>query len=106
MSIEQTIAAPVEGSLSHSVSQTASPHSKAAVAAYWPQLDGLRSLAFMLVFLHHLGRVADVERATVGPLVPALPLLDSICAWGWIGVDVFFLLRFFRFYSSLFKILN
>ncbi|CAN5344871.1 acyltransferase [soil metagenome] len=89
MSIEQTIA-PVP----LTASKTAAP--KAAVAAYWPQLDGLRSLAFLLVFFHHLGRVADLERGAISPaLAPALPLLDTVCAWGWVGVDIFFSLSGF-----------
>ena len=84
--------APIEVSKS-SIAATAS---KASVAPYWPQLDGLRSLAFLLVFLHHLGRVADVERAALGSAIaPALPTLDAICAWGWVGVDVFFSLSGF-----------
>ncbi|MBA4077933.1 MAG: hypothetical protein C0508_23090, partial [Cyanobacteria bacterium PR.023] len=84
--------APIEVSKS-SITATAS---KASVAPYWPQLDGLRSLAFLLVFLHHLGRVADAERAALGSAIaPALPTLDAICAWGWVGVDVFFSLSGF-----------
>jgi peptidoglycan/LPS O-acetylase OafA/YrhL len=84
--------APIEASRS----SIAAPASKPSVAPYWPQLDGLRSLAFLLVFLHHLGRVADVERAALGSAIaPALPALDAICAWGWVGVDVFFSLSGF-----------
>ena len=79
----------------HDTKSTA-PLSKASVAAYWPQLDGLRSLAFLLVFMHHLGRVADAERGALGSAVaPVLPTLDAICAWGWVGVDVFFSLSGF-----------
>jgi peptidoglycan/LPS O-acetylase OafA/YrhL len=43
-------------------------------AFYWPQLDGLRFVAALLVFLHH---------------APPLPLLAAIKPYGWVGVDLF-----------------
>lgn len=41
---------------------------------YSPQLDGLRFVAALLVFIHH---------------APALPLLENVKAYGWVGVDLF-----------------
>ena len=45
---------------------------------YWPQLDGLRFLAAMLVILHH------------APLPPGIPKI--LGAIGWMGVDLFLVL--------------
>ena len=45
---------------------------------YWPQLDGLRFFAALLVFVHHSN-----------PL-PGVPHFVRI--WGWVGVDLFFVL--------------
>jgi len=63
-----------------------------SVDPYWPQLDGMRSLAFMLVFFHHVSKVPAAQR-----VLPELILrcIDSICLWGWIGVDIFFTLSGF-----------
>jgi len=59
---------------------------------YWPQLDGLRSVAFLLVFMHHLGPLTANN-------LPTLPLhiwtMNSICSWGGSGVDLFFSLSGF-----------
>lgn len=55
---------------------------------YWPQLDGLRAIAFLLVFFHHFG-----------PPVKTLPLVGviqtKIAQFGWLGVDFFFVLSAF-----------
>ncbi len=59
---------------------------------YWPQLDGIRSLAFLLVFVHHVGRIPQAQR--VLPEV-ILKVVDTISAWGWVGVDIFFTLSGF-----------
>ena len=41
---------------------------------YSPQIDGLRFVAALLVFVHH---------------APTLPLLGTIKTYGWVGVDLF-----------------
>jgi peptidoglycan/LPS O-acetylase OafA/YrhL len=60
--------------------------------AYWPQLDGLRTVAFLLVLMHHLGPVTAEN-------TPTLPwhvlLINTICSWGGSGVDLFFSLSGF-----------
>jgi peptidoglycan/LPS O-acetylase OafA/YrhL len=47
---------------------------------YLPQLDGLRFFAFLLVFLHH------------SPRFPASRAASSLQEYGWVGVDLFFVL--------------
>jgi peptidoglycan/LPS O-acetylase OafA/YrhL len=75
----------------------ASPGAPAA-RFYLPQLDGLRFLAFVLVFLHHLklppaGSMAD------GWATPWLTLR----AFGWLGVELFFVLSAFLMTSLLLR---
>lgn len=53
---------------------------------YWPELDGLRSVAFLLVFLSHCPPNAHGAVFTV---------INTYCAWGWVGVDLFFVLSGF-----------
>jgi peptidoglycan/LPS O-acetylase OafA/YrhL len=65
---------------------------KAQTEAYWPQLDGLRTLAFVLVLMHHIGPVTPNNS-------PTLPFhiwtLNTLCSWGGSGVDLFFCLSGF-----------
>lgn len=51
--------------------------------SYLPELDGLRFLAFMLVFIHH------------HPFFSTIPYLSFLSNYGWIGVDLFFVLSAF-----------
>jgi peptidoglycan/LPS O-acetylase OafA/YrhL len=53
---------------------------------YWQGIDGLRSVAFLVVFLHHCGPVAGLIR---------------IVNWGWLGVDLFFVISGFLITSLL-----
>jgi peptidoglycan/LPS O-acetylase OafA/YrhL len=48
---------------------------------YWPELDGLRFVAFILVLLHHTPFTAG-----------APPILSKIHEFGWAGVDIFLVL--------------
>jgi peptidoglycan/LPS O-acetylase OafA/YrhL len=50
---------------------------------YWPELDGLRSVAFLLVFFSHC------PPSALGPISNVASLY---CSWGWVGVDLFFVL--------------
>lgn len=52
---------------------------------YFPELDGLRFFAFLLVFVHH------------HPLFGQIPGLGIFHDFGWIGVDLFFALSAFLF---------
>jgi peptidoglycan/LPS O-acetylase OafA/YrhL len=49
-----------------------------------PELDGLRFIAFLLVFLHHLPFPSEWTSEN--------PVLARIHAFGWIGVDIFLVL--------------
>ena len=55
---------------------------------YWPQLDGVRAIAFAMVFVHHHGLVVGAP-----PLVRWY--IGRMCEWCWLGVDVFFVLSGF-----------
>jgi len=56
---------------------------------YFPELDGLRFFAFLLVFIHHQ------------KLFTEIPYLSNLQAYGWIGVDLFFVLSAFLFTKLL-----
>jgi len=60
----------------------------AAPKFYFPELDGLRFLAFMLVFVHHAPNLD-------------LPGWSVIHDYGWVGVDLFFALSAFLFVKLL-----
>ena len=57
---------------------------------YFPELDGLRFIAFLLVFIHHTPRLD-------------LPGWAFVASHGWIGVDLFFALSAFLFVKILAK---
>jgi peptidoglycan/LPS O-acetylase OafA/YrhL len=52
-------------------------------STYWPELDGLRSVAFLLVFFSHC------PPSAIGPISN---IASIYCSWGWVGVDLFFVL--------------
>lgn len=52
---------------------------------YFPELDGLRFFAFLLVFINH------------HTLFTKIPYLSFLASHGWIGVDLFFALSAFLF---------
>ncbi len=56
---------------------------------YFPELDGLRFFAFLLVFVHHHS------------LFSKIPFLSILHSNGWIGVDLFFALSAFLFTKLL-----
>src|SRR5262245_39909796 len=58
---------------------------------YIPALDGIRFLAFALVFIHHSDILDDAKT-----LMPAAgPAYKLVQTWGWSGVDVFLTLSGF-----------
>jgi peptidoglycan/LPS O-acetylase OafA/YrhL len=56
---------------------------------YFPELDGLRFFAFLLVFIHHQNSFSHIQ------------FLSWIHKYGWIGVDLFFVLSSFLFTKLL-----
>lgn len=67
---------------------------------YWPELDGLRALAFFLVFAHHV----EMTPSPTGNLSRlAVAFYQTISAWGWSGVDLFFVLSSFLITSLLMR---
>jgi len=56
---------------------------------YLAPLDGLRFLAFLLVFVHHL------------PAFAPSPWLVELNRYGWVGVELFFVLSSFLFFHLL-----
>jgi peptidoglycan/LPS O-acetylase OafA/YrhL len=54
------------------------PIPQIAAPVYLPSLDGLRFVAFLLVFVHH----------SFPP--PSTPILSTVSTYGWIGVELFF----------------
>lgn len=57
---------------------------------YWPQLDGLRAVAFLLVMFHH-----HWAPAKLFPWDFMQKSLTKLAEWGWLGVDLFFVLSAF-----------
>lgn len=56
---------------------------------YEPALDGLRLVAFLSVFLHHL------------PAFPSSPTLLTFSQYGWVGVELFFVISSYLFFRLL-----
>jgi hypothetical protein len=63
--------------------------------SYIPALDGLRFLAFFLVFLHHTLPIIVIHDPV------AIRIRDLIQHRSWIGVDLFFILSGFLITSIL-----
>lgn len=57
---------------------------------YYPELDGLRFFAFLLVFIHHT------------PIFTSLSFHHVLHKYGWVGVDLFLCLSAFLFTRLLF----
>lgn len=60
--------------------------------AYWPQLDGLRAAAFIMVYLQHMGKLKGDFPAWAQPLIYTM---ESLLSWCWLSVDIFFALSGF-----------
>jgi len=64
---------------------------------YVPQLDGLRFLAFLLVFIHHGPRMSVLFPVRSAGRA-SLTFLQN---WGWCGVDLFLVLSAYLITSLL-----
>ena len=71
---------------------------------YWPQLDGLRAMAFLMVFLEHQSPLfITPEMATIPGILPLVILINRSMRWGWLGVDIFFVLSAFLITTLLLR---
>ncbi len=68
---------------------------------YYKQLDGLRTLAFLMVFSSHAGAYQAAEFSPIIQLF--VTLYNTIASVGWMGVDIFFTLSAFLITSILLK---
>ena len=64
---------------------------------YFPQIDGLRFLAFFLVLVHHFNDIS-----TYAPDAPVTPFISTVHNFGWVGVDLFLVISSFLIFSLLF----
>jgi len=71
------------------VENTEVSNTEDSVRIYFPELDGLRFFAFLLVFIHHQNLLSNI---------PGISILRSN---GWIGVDLFFVLSAYLFTKLL-----
>ncbi len=69
------------------------PSSTPLVRPFYPALDGMRAIAFLMVFLLHYAGTG-------------VPYLSPIFSWGWMGVDVFFVLSGFLITGILYDSLH
>ncbi len=70
-------------------SSNKSTEQQAADSTYWDALDGVRALAVGLVFFHHVGPFPGSDQNSFATC------LNRVAQWGWIGVDLFFVLSGF-----------
>ena len=64
----------------------------------FPALDGIRALAVLMVWVNHFGGGSHGGRV--------LNVLNDIRSWGWVGVDIFFVLSGFLITGILYDTRN
>lgn len=72
----------------NNVSTVNTPHPESSSSLYMPRLDGLRGMAIALVLIHSLTLLTQVDSI-------ASRLVHSLFAFGWAGVQLFFVLSGF-----------
>jgi peptidoglycan/LPS O-acetylase OafA/YrhL len=79
-------AAPAAPATPHGrVDRSGRSHTSRAARGHLPSLDGVRGLAILLVILHNTNPIEDPES------LPA-KLVGIVLDWGWVGVQLFFVL--------------
>jgi peptidoglycan/LPS O-acetylase OafA/YrhL len=73
------------------------PNSTPSERLYFPQIDGLRFIAFFLVLLHHYTPMDAWTKAPGG----FVAFITRIQAFGWMGVDIFLTLSSFLIFTLL-----
>ena len=68
---------------------------------YYPQLDGLRSLAFLMVYGHHAGGFVETSFPPVFKEIACV--YNNVVRVGWSGVDLFLVLSAFLITSLLLR---
>jgi peptidoglycan/LPS O-acetylase OafA/YrhL len=92
--------APIEQHVSEepAVTSLVNPRKAELGRFYLPQLDGLRFIAFMLVFWYH-----QPPALMQFPVIAVRTLLVRVNMFGWMGVDLFFCLSAFLITSLLLR---
>src|SRR5690242_18512664 len=90
MQVEGSTSRPVAGPLFHvAPSPSTRPAPLRVPTGHIPALDGVRGLAILLVLITH-GVDAGLQ-----PGGAAERLIYNVARWGWVGVDLFFVLSGF-----------
>lgn len=105
LSFEKPTGTPLATSTtSENVPQLGDAYSTARERLYLPQLDGLRTLAFLLVFAAHAGAVWPTSPLLAPWMRPLSRALRDVFFWyGWSGVDLFLVLSAFLITTILIR---
>lgn len=79
------------------------PDSVRSPRLYLPQLDGLRTLAFLLVFSAHAGTISPAHPQLPAVAVALAQWYQDLTWYGWTGVDLFLVLSAFLITTILIR---